>query len=184
MTPLSWQPPPVTKQRMTQEEALHHFEYRDGVLIYKNRVLRSNKISIGDKVGWERPEGYLKFNFKGKSHYAHRVIYLMHHGVYPYEVDHIDGDKRNNRIENLRAACRSENASNVKMWSSNKSGYKGVFWNTQAGKWQAKITVNRIAKHLGFYADLLNAAKAYENASIKYQGKFSPMWQQQNKDKK
>jgi HNH endonuclease len=174
---LSWQPPPVTKCGgcvMTQQEALYHFEYLDGRLIYKNKVPRSSKVALGEEVGNRRPDGYIKVNFKRKQYYAHRIIYLMHHGFYPDEVDHIDRNPRNNKIENLRSATRSENAANRGVGKSNKSGFLGVFWNTQSAKWNAKIKINGKDKHLGFYDLLEDAASAYETASKRYHGKFSP----------
>lgn len=89
----------------------------------------------------------------------HRYIHLPAKG---FVVDHIDQNKLNNQKSNLRDASKSLNALNSGAWGHNKSGYKGVSWSKQANKW--RVTLNHLGKqiHLGFYADINQAAKAYK----------------------
>jgi len=63
------------------------------------------------------------------------LIFLYHHGYLPKFVDHIDGNKKNNRIENLREATKSQNAMNQKVSTRNTSGIKGVMWHKRDKKW-------------------------------------------------
>jgi hypothetical protein len=87
-------------------------------------------------------------------------------------VDHIDGDKTNNNITNLRWATHTENNRNSMKRSHNKSGIKGVSWNKQCKKWEACIRINNKTNHLGMYANIEDANKAYENKAKEVFGDF------------
>lgn len=94
----------------------------------------------------------------------------MHNGTIPdgYQVDHINGIRSDNRIENLRIVKNSENSKNQKRKSTNKSGMTGVSWDTQTQRWRAHITVNGKMISLGRYIHKLDALTARKNAEIKY----------------
>ena len=99
----------------------------------------------------------------------------MFHGIDPLEklVDHIDGDKSNNKINNLRLASKSENGRNrVNLPSNNTSGVIGVCWDKKAKKWKAFIMINGKQKHLGYFINIEDAIKARKEAEIKYFGDF------------
>ena len=87
-------------------------------------------------------------------------------------VDHINGDKLDNRRVNLRLCTRSENAKNSKKPIVNSSGYKGVF-KVSPNRWQAKIKSNGIQINLGSFSNKIDAAKAYNVGAIKYHGEFA-----------
>lgn len=99
---------------------------------------------------------------------AHRVIWAMHFGEWPNIIDHINGDKLDNRIENLRNVTRCENAQNMKRASNNKSGAAGVYWAPHAGKWRAAIKVEKKSKHLGYFDCVDDAAKARRMADRQF----------------
>nr|WP_269140600.1 HNH endonuclease [Proteus terrae] len=88
-------------------------------------------------------------------------------------IDHIDGDKLNNRIENLRICTHNQNQHNQGIRASNKSGYKGVSWMKSVKKWQAQICCNSKVTHLGLYTNKIEAAKAYDEAAKKLHGDFA-----------
>jgi len=88
------------------------------------------------------------------------------------EIDHINGDKLDNRRENLRSATRSQNKMNSGKPKNNTSGYKGVCWYKRGNKWRAQIGINGKLKHLGYFEDKEEAAKAYKKAAEKYHGEF------------
>ena len=96
----------------------------------------------------------------------HRVI-MEYSGfdVSGNEVDHKDGNGLDNRRQNLRIATHAQNMQNRKINTNNTSGYKGVWWNNRAAKWQAQITVNARRIHLGLFIDQIEAALAYDTAA-------------------
>lgn len=110
----------------------------------------------------------------GKIYCIHRVIWAISYSEWPrYDIDHIDGNAHNNRITNLRLAAPSQNQRNRPRQSNNKSGYKGVFFNKQKKKWQAKICINYEHHHLGFFDDPEIAYETYCEAAKKYHGEFA-----------
>lgn len=98
--------------------------------LYKRNSLGMESRSVlRDHAGAKNKHGYFEVNFLYKSHKAHRLIYEMFNGEIPqgYFIDHIDGDKANNEISNLRLATRKQNSRNVGKVKRNKSGTTGVF---------------------------------------------------------
>ena len=83
--------------------------------------------------------GRFQFTINGHRYYAHRLIWKWMTGEDPIEIDHIDGDGTNNKWDNLRNATSAQNNHNRKMSSRNKSGVKGVFWETSRKRWRAAI---------------------------------------------
>lgn len=121
---------------LTQDFIKELFEYRDGSLIWKKK---KNK---GKIAGYLRPPLYYRYiGINGKYYLAHRLIFLYHYGYIPFEVDHINGQKDDNRIENLRQANRSQQIYNTNISSKNTSGVKGVSYYTSCKRWYGKITV-------------------------------------------
>ena len=105
----------------------------------------------------------------GKSYSSHRIIWLMVYGCFPKnDIDHINGNGLDNRIENLRDATTSENCRNRKIPSNNKSGIIGVSWEENVSKWRARIRHDGKLLCLGLFENLQDAEKARKNAEIKY----------------
>lgn len=109
--------------------------------------------------------GYFVGSILGKKVYAHRVIFAMCNGYWPSIIDHIDGNKANNRIENLRAVTKAENGQNCARSSLNRSGVTGVSLHKNLGKWQATITISGKSKYLGLFTTIDAAAAAREEAA-------------------
>lgn len=122
----------------------------------------------GSVPGGISPQGYRQIGVYGRTYPAHRLAWLLTYGVWPADdIDHINRNRDDNRITNLRLATRSENLHNTGAQPNNTSGHKGVNWHKRACKWEARICVHRKQKHLGFYAnieDAINARRAAENA--------------------
>lgn len=109
--------------------------------------------------------GYRHGTVFGKNHYAHRVVFALSSGHWPAGlVDHIDGDKTNNRPANLRDVGKSGNAKNAKMYSRNTSGVTGVHWYARKAKWFASIRSEGKLHHLGYFESLDDAVMARSNA--------------------
>ena len=122
-----------------------------------------------------------KWHFDG--HYARRRDYKpnklirMHTQIIKIplgkETDHKNGNKLDNRKENLRIASRSENLMNKSMQKNNTSGFRGVYWSKIVSKWMAYIKKNGKRYHLGYYINIYDAAKAYNLAADKMFGEFA-----------
>jgi hypothetical protein len=118
--------------------------------------------------------GYRLIKISQKRYLAHRLAWLMVHGSWPeFDVDHINGDRGDNRIENLRAATRAENCANRRLESFGVSGAKGVFWNKKLEKWQVGLKKGKLRKHVGLFSDLNEAKAAYVREAEKFFGQFA-----------
>ena len=155
---------------ISHDYVLSAFDYQDGNLIRKTG--RVNE--IGQIAGCvHKGKGYIHVKIKAKAFKAHRLVFLYHHGYLPECVDHIDGDKTNNKIENLRAATKEENCHNQKIRSTNKSGYKGVKWVEHCKKWQVEVCKNYKQLRFGMYEDLELAGLVAIEATELIHGRFS-----------
>jgi len=110
--------------------------------------------------------GYIIIGIDGTEHYAHRLAWLYVYGTWPGGViDHRDTDRSNNRIANLRDTSRSVNQQNIrKPRAHGTSGFLGVTWHKQTGRWKAQISVKGRNRHLGLFDDPVEAHQAYLEA--------------------
>lgn len=109
-----------------------------------------------------------------KKHMAqHRVIFAMCHGYWPDQVDHINGNKSDNRLCNLRDVTHQENQQNQTIASNNNSGVTGVHWYKSRSCWAAKIKINGKNKHLGYFDNLSDAAAARKAAEHSFNYHFN-----------
>lgn len=112
-----------------------------------------------------RNTGYFHGRLDNVAHQAHRVAWALHHGVWPTgTIDHINGDPRDNRIENLRDVSHQENHRNQRVRKNNTSGAMGVSWFRGTGRWSAYIMVDKRKQHLGYFAELADATAARKAA--------------------
>ena len=135
---------------------------------------RGNTAVIGSPAGCVSTSGYVAICINMKRYLAHRIAYKMYYGVDPDGlVDHVDGDKANNRISNLRVATGVQNQGNSRNPSSNKSGIKGVCWNKKMKRWVAQIGDNKRRVYLGSFLTKEEAAQAYADAARMKFGNFA-----------
>jgi len=161
---------PLDKQ-LTQEYVRQYFDYADGVLVWKNRTGTRRGIN-GKVAGTINGLGYRQIRLNGTTYLAHRLIYLYHHGYLPEQVDHIDGNRSNNLIENLRGCTDSENKRNAKRPSTNKSGIKGVFWCNTLNRWYARVWANGKFVVNSTFDDIELAELVAVEGREKYHGEF------------
>lgn len=112
--------------------------------------------------------GYREGRIHNRIYRAHRVIWAIAHGEWPEQVDHINGDRADNRLVNLRAVTRFQNARNTKLPITNTSGVMGVERHVGGTRWRARIKVNRRQIHLGYFVELSDAIAARKAAEKKY----------------
>ena len=120
----------------------------------------------GAVAGTLRPDGYRQIKIDGRTYKAHRLAWLHAHGVWPDdEIDHVNGDRADNRIANLRKATWIENQWNARRRVDNTSGFKGVSWHKENTRWRADIRVNGKAMGLGYHDTPEEAHAAYVAAA-------------------
>ena len=147
---------------LTQEEAHRLFEYRDGVLYWKEMVTNRTGKRVGSVAGYIHLTGYRVISVHGRQYKAHRLIFLYHHGFMPEFIDHINGIKDDNRIENLRPATKAENCRNISIPAHNTSGIKGVSRMPRLQTWRARISVNGKLHQVGGFETKELAAEFLE----------------------
>ncbi len=136
------------------------FEYRDGKLY--NKTNRAPNARKGMESGSTKRDGYREVRVDDKNHGVHRLIWIMHNGDIPEKkfIDHKNGIKDDNRIENLRVVTKQENAFNTSA--------KGYYWNKTHKKYHARIMIDGGHKQLGYFDLEEDAAEAYQVAKEKY----------------
>jgi hypothetical protein len=119
-------------------------------------------------------DGYLRFAVDGISVRAHRAAWALAYGEYPTNpIDHINGNRLDNRLENLRQATPRQNSYNKKLSCRSKTGVKGVGFDKRISLWNARIVVNGKRIYLGLFKTIDDAAKAYAVAAQLYHGEFA-----------
>jgi len=159
---------------LTVDLLKHLFDYdkETGNLIWKVSNARSQK--IGDIAGsFDTSLGYVRVGISGKKYYAHRLVFLYHKGYLPKTIDHINGDKVDNRIGNLRAVTASQNQHNRKINSNSTSGYKGVSYYKHKNKWCARIRLENKRIELGYYKTPEEADAVVRKAREELHGSFA-----------
>jgi len=172
----------VQTMKITKDYLIECFDYKDGCLVWKSRpenhfssngsFKQFNTRFAGKKAGFvKRSEGsqcsYLSICVSGGQYLAHRLVWFYVYGCWPSgEIDHIDGDGKNNKIENLRDVDSQSNAKNRPVQNNNKIGIIGV--RERSGSWNARITNNGVLEELGTFKDFFSACCARKSAEHKY----------------
>lgn len=148
-------------------------EYNPETGIFTRRSQRG-RYKAGAPTGCLSPIGYLQIRVDQKLYYAHRLAWLYAHGLWPVDlIDHINGDKINNCLSNLREATPQQNNRNTGKRSHNTSGFKGVYWDKERQKWGAAATVNGRFRSLGRYSTREEAYAAYVKFATELHGAFA-----------
>jgi hypothetical protein len=137
--------------------------------------------AITDRLGFKgkiagslRPSGYITINFGGKYYQAHRLAWFYVTKKWPRcYIDHVNGNKSDNRIINLREANQSQNIANSKLSKANKTGYKGVSYSRKQQAYQACLGKDGKQLFLGYFDDPEEAYQAYVKAALTHHGKFA-----------
>jgi len=146
------------------------FDYRDGQLFWK--VDRGSNALAGKRAGRLLRTGYRSVHVSGKKWQEHRIVYLMHHGCLPGQIDHVNRVKSDNRIENLRPATSSQNQVNTHSRGS-KSGFRGVVKADGGDKWVARTYVAGKEVRIGSFETPELASQAYNEKLAEIFGEFA-----------
>jgi hypothetical protein len=136
----------------------------------RRQFLNWNARYPGNPAGSISRYGYVVLHFMGTLFKAHRLVWLHVYGEPVPEIDHIDGDRSNNRIENLRSATRSQNRANSVVSKNNGVGVKGV--SPHKNRYHARIMHQGRAIHLGSFKTIDEAAAARRKAAERLHGEF------------
>jgi len=155
----------MAKTDLTAERLRELLDYDPETGIFINRISRG-KAKNGCQAGSRHHDGYRQICIDGRVYGEHRLAWIYVYSVTPLnDIDHIDGNRSNNAISNLRDVSRSQNLQNQRVCrSDNKSGFLGVSWNQETELWYARIQINKIQKGLGYFKTPEDAHLAYLNA--------------------
>lgn len=161
----------MDKIEQIQDHILKDYKYSDGEILAINHK-RKHRIGLPINTHTQK-NGYCQVIFHRKKYLKHRVIFFLCHGYLPKFIDHINRDKTDNRIENLRGASSTENRGNTLKLKNNTSGFKGVTRGTKNGKWRAAIVFNKKYFHIGTFSTKEEAAAAYDQKAKELYGSFA-----------
>ena len=160
-------PMPKNKNELPSLDLLNSlFTYDPDTGLLKNRISRG-RAKAGEIAGRVNKNGYLQVRINYVAFYTSRIVWKMATGADPLdkEIDHINGNRQDNRIKNLRVASRAENLANKPKYSGDFSLPKGVYRSATKNKYCACIKVNGKTRYLGTFSSPELAGKAFEDAS-------------------
>lgn len=164
----------IFKNFVPTQKYLHlHFNYDPYTGVFSRKIKTSNQTKVGKPLVAGLKRGRIIINIHNKVYKAHHLAWLYVYGVWPKEIDHINNDPTDNRIENLREVNRTQNIYNTRKSKRNKSGVKGVSWDEERKKWFVRIGYNKKNFALGRYDDFEEAVKVITEARKKYHGDFA-----------
>lgn len=145
------------------------YDLEDGSFI--NRRNRGHVLA-GAPAGALCLQGYIQIQIDGCIYKAHRLAWFYIYGDWPSEIDHINGDRQDNRLCNLREVSRSQNNANAER-PVGIAGLRGVTWFARDRKWKAQIKVSGQSVHLGYYDTIEQAHAAFLNAADNIHGEYA-----------
>lgn len=152
-----------------QETLKKYLNYDKDTGVFTWKVRRANCIKIGDIAGTTNTNGHRQVRIEGKQFVLHRLAWLYVYGVLPdKELDHINGDKSDNRIENLREVSHGENMQNLPTYRNNTSGKIGVHYDRNCNKWIARISYKGERIILGVFTTFEESCLSRERAEERY----------------
>jgi len=153
---------------LTQKHLKEILDYDKETGLFTWKVKKSKKIKAGKIAGTLNNRGYTVITIDEKKYSAHRLAFLYEYMRFPEEIDHINHDKLDNRICNLKEVSHKENLKNQPMRKNNTSGVSGVCWKKDCEKWVVQISANGKNKTIGCFTCINEAKQAREEAKIKY----------------
>jgi hypothetical protein len=154
-------------QHLTHKELLERLSYDPEIGVFTWLKSNSNKARNGSEAGYVTSQGYRSININNKNYLAHRLAWFYVNGCFPEKgLDHINRNRTDNRISNLRVSTHREN-------NMNREGKGCTYWERD-NKWKAQIQVDKVNKHLGYFDTEEEARAVYFEAKKKYHTTWSP----------
>lgn len=164
----------VSGEPLTQDRVRSLLIYNGETGQFIRRVSTAPRAVAGSVAGDVDSKGYWRLRVDGRRYLAHRLVWFYVHGVWPKdEIDHINGIRTDNRIENLREASRFENKRNTGAHCDSRSRHKGVSFHAPSKRWRARIHMNGEEHWIGVFDTPEDAAAAYRDVSAEHFGEFS-----------
>lgn len=157
------------ENELTQQRAKELFEHVDGNLIWK---VNKKSAKAGNIAGCKNSRGYLTVQVDGKNKTVHRVIWLMEYGWLPKLIDHIDGDRINNVLSNLREATVSQNLCNSRDYKKKSGLARNVRWNAKSQRWNIRVMKDQKEHYIGSCKDYDEAVSMAVAARKRFFGEF------------
>ena len=157
---------------ITQEylKSILHYNPETGLFTWK--VTLTNNAPFGSIAGCP-VQGYITIGINKKLYRAHRLAWLYMYGCFPIDIlDHINRDRADNKISNLRLANKQQNAYNCQVHKNNTSGFRGVSWHKASNKWRATCSLQGKSYNLGVYITAEEASIVYEEFVKEHHGEF------------
>ena len=158
---------------MVSIKELKEYLYIKNGELYWKKYAGQRAIKDSEAGSYDKHSGYSKIKFRGKHYLVHRIIWALHYGVWPSkDLDHINGFKADNRIENLREVTHQQNCVNRPKNCNNTSGFKGVIYCKASGKYRARIGIDGNRVCLGYYTTPEQASRIYEQTADEWFGTY------------
>ena len=164
-TPYKQQEFKMLTQNLLHE--LYTYDADQGKLIYKRHT--NNRVKVGNVVGCIGAYGYRVARIQGVTYKHSRLVWLFNTGSLPSDtIDHINGNRDDDRMENLRAVTQAENRKNCAISSQNTSGIQGVSLYKRTGRWRAHIGDGKKSIHLGYFKTRDEAVNVRLQAEVEF----------------
>ena len=158
---------------IAHKELIKILEYSPDTGLFTWKYSRSSRAMQGTTAGTLCLDGYVSIHLNKKIYRAHRLAWLYCFEEWPENyIDHINGIRHDNRLDNLREATYIENSHNIKVHKDNKVGIKGVYYNKLNNNYRAQIRYNGKTLSLGSFKTVEEAAAAYNAKAIELHGQF------------
>ena len=159
---------------ITQEKLKEILDYNPDTGLFIWKVNSAKNVKSGHIAGNLKDTGYIRIKINKKMYLAHHLAFLYVYGNFPKDIiDHIDSDRANNKISNLRECSHQQNMKNLRLYSNNSSGHKNVSWVKSRNRWIVQLKVNGKQKYIGSFDNLELADLVAQEARNKYHGEFA-----------
>jgi hypothetical protein len=162
--------------KLSKFHKVFKYDPKSGIITWRISQ-KYSKVKVGQEAGYTTVQGYIHIEFDGKTYKAHRLAWFLFFGKWPTGIlDHIDRNKANNAIDNLREATLAQNTWNSKHRKDNKSGFRGVTYSASGQNWKATVGTGEKGRYkqryLGVFQTKEEASAAYEKAAREIAGEF------------